>query len=107
MRFWLLSSELFKEIRDKQLKAKREISPADMLTIGEVVLIKNLLRNSKFEEKWIGPYIVQAIVPPLSYILIDSNRSINKIAHRKDIKRLHVDDEDEILMSNRDRFEDV
>ena len=102
-----IQSIKLKEIRDKQLKAKREISPADMLTIGEVVLIKNLLRNSKFEEKWIGPYIVQAIVPPLSYILIDSNRSINKIAHRKDIKRLHVDDEDEILMSNRDRFEDV
>jgi hypothetical protein len=81
------------------LKKKREIqrrnakSIKTRICIGDVVYYKNLSRKTKFDEKWIRPYVVVKVLKCGSYEIKEIKTGKCVVSHWSNIKPVYSDDE--------------
>lgn len=94
--------------RKKQLKKLKPRKQKDKITIGDVVYMRNRFPKTKFDEKWIGPYIVIHVGENNSYVITDSTKSKDIVINGKDIKRILKSTVEEKLKCEHENFhEDV
>jgi hypothetical protein len=61
------------------------------IKVGDVVLYRNRKRKSKFDQKWIGPYVVVAISKVGSVKMKNLKNEQIVVSHLNDIKIMYED----------------
>jgi hypothetical protein len=86
-------SKIMREQQDKdhqQFEKKHRIIK-DMYPIGSTVMIKNVNRSSKLEERFTGPFTVKGYTKNKSYILVDQqNNLLSRDIPTHHIKLIHA-----------------
>ena len=83
--------DVMRKKRVAQRKARRIIDTK--VKIGDVVLYKNLHKANKFDEKWIGPYIVVNVSKSGSFKLKNMKNNDIVVSHWSNIKPMYSDKE--------------
>ncbi|MGL5708462.1 MAG: hypothetical protein ACRDDF_09410, partial [Aeromonas sp.] len=77
--------------REIQKKKCKELTTK--IVSGDFVLYKNRNRSSKFDAKWIGPFVVIAAGKTGSFKLKELNGEKVIVAHWNDVKPLYSNDQ--------------
>ncbi|XP_050522940.1 uncharacterized protein LOC126895280 [Daktulosphaira vitifoliae] len=85
-----LVPELLKQASE-QVKQKHPLSNTTQYNIGDKVLVKNETSNTKFRDRYNGPYEIIKAYPPFTYIvkMPKNNRLENLPVHIDQIKPFH------------------